>query len=202
MSEALEALRLAVQDNGWISRRRTNVDEAAYRVYEAAQALLDSEPAPGLNEPEPEPWEDHLVAVASFTVMGLPAPQGSKTRMPNGALVEGRTTAGRARHQSWRSAVVEAAAKEAGGRPPLDGPLILHVILRVPMPRSRPKRVLAAGMAPSTVKPDLDKLIRGVLDGMVQGGLIVDDARVCQIEAEKVEVIGWTGAQVVLSRPS
>ena len=40
-----------------------------------------------------------------FNIIGLPAPQGSKTRMPNGAMVEGSSTSGRARLRDWRSTV-------------------------------------------------------------------------------------------------
>jgi len=36
------------------------------------------------------------------------------------------------------------------------------------------------------VKPDLDKIVRACLDVLVIGGVIRDDAQVCQINAWKV----------------
>lgn len=134
-------------------------------------------------------------------VMGLPAPQGSKTYMPKQrAMVEGSSPAGRTRLRTWRTAVVEAAAKEADRREgPFEGPVLVGVTFRLPMPRSRPKWHQRLGTTPCKVKPDLDKLVRSLLDGLVQGGLLRDDAQVCELRARKVEVVGWTGAKVAVT---
>lgn len=137
--------------------------------------------------------------VAAFEILGDPYPQGSKSVF-NGHAVEGTSKTGRAKHKTWRAAVVETCRDHAPPTPH-DGPLELQVTFRLAQPSNRRKadRLLAAmDGSPSTVKPDLDKLIRGLLDGMTQGGLIRDDARVHLIIARKVEVIGWTGAQVWL----
>ncbi len=134
-----------------------------------------------------------------FEVLGLPAPQGSKTRMPNGAIVEGKTAGQRARHKDWRSAVAEAARDVAGHddvAAPLDGPLILIVTFRFPMPRSRSKAARAAGVAEKITAPDLDKLVRSVGDSLTAGGLIVDDRLISRVAAKKLEVVGWTGATI------
>lgn len=139
----------------------------------------------------------------SFEVVGLPSPQGSKTRMPNGAMVEGSSKSGRAKQKTWRAAVVETSRDVAAHddvAAPLDGPLILTVDFRLPMPASRPKAARLARIWPCTVKPDLDKLVRGLLDGMKQGGLIRDDARVCEIHASKDEVLDWTGAEISIRK--
>ena len=137
----------------------------------------------------------------SFDVVGTPAPQGSKTRMPNGAIVEGRSTAQRQGHAHWRSAVA-AAARAAGTAQgltaPLDGPLVLNVKFRFTMPKSRKKAVREAGIAPKTSAPDLDKLIRSTGDALKEGGLIVDDALLVWVHATKVEVTGWTGAEITV----
>ena len=47
-----------------------------------------------------------------FNVIGVPAPQGSKTRMPNGAMVEGSSATGRAKHRTWRQAVAHEAHQQ------------------------------------------------------------------------------------------
>lgn len=136
-----------------------------------------------------------------FEILGDPTPQGSKTRMPNGAMLEGKSKAARERHRNWRAAVAETARDIAAHKDvpaPLDGPLFLAVEFRFPMPASRPKAVRAKGNCLKVSAPDLDKLIRALGDGLKAGGLIVDDARIVEITASKVEVVGWTGATVRL----
>ncbi len=138
-----------------------------------------------------------------FEVLGLPAPQGSKTRMPNGAMVEAGSASGRLRHKDWRTAVADAArevAEHDDVAAPLDGPLGLSVEFRFPMAQSRPKAVRALGRAWKVSKPDTDKLLRSVGDALTVGGLIVDDARFVAVEAVKVEVTGWTGAIIRITR--
>ena len=138
--------------------------------------------------------------LAAFEIIGLPAPQGSKTKMPNGAMVEGSSASGRLKHTNWRSDIATAARDFMQGDAPFDGALLLMVTFRVPMPKSRPAAAHADGARPCTVMPDLDKLIRTLGDGLKSGGMISDDARIYRIEADKFEVHGWTGAEVVLRR--
>jgi len=126
------------------------------------------------------------VTVVDLRVIGVPAPQGSKTRMPNGAMVEGGSAAGRAKHRAWRTAVAEAAVGKVDE--PLDGPLQLVAEFFLPRPASR-KRDRWADR-----KPDLDKLLRCTLDGLTDAGLIRDDARVTYISASKELADTWTGA--------
>ena len=131
-------------------------------------------------------------------VLGVPAPQGSKTRMPNGALVEGGSATGRAKHRAWRTAVAEAAAHAMTTRDaPLDGPLQLAVEFRLPRPASARK-----GKHWADRKPDLSKLLRSTEDGLTDGGLIADDARICYISASKQLADPsdpWTGAVIRLT---
>lgn len=133
-----------------------------------------------------------------FEVVGLPSPQGSKTRMPNGAMLDGKSPGARARHKSWRTAVADTARDIAGDQPPIDGPITVNVEFRYPMPASRPKATRNAGHAPKTTAPDIDKTLRSLFDGLEAGGLIANDARISSVHATKVEVVGWTGAIVTL----
>lgn len=135
------------------------------------------------------------MAPLRFDVMGHPTPQGSKRRMGNGMMVE----AGGARLANWRSAVAEAAHRVAPDRP-LDGPLTLEVVFRFSMPASRPKAIRIEGWCVKSSAPDLDKLVRSLADGLTAGGLIQDDARICSLRATKLEVVGWTGAQVTINQ--
>lgn len=134
-------------------------------------------------------------------IVGLPAPQGSKTRMPNGALVEGGSAAGRQRHADWRTAVATAtrqACAEHGITTPIDVAVDVACIFRLPMPASRKKSIRELGVALRTGKPDVDKLLRSTFDGLKAGGLISDDARIASGQFRKVEVVGWTGAVVTV----
>lgn len=138
-----------------------------------------------------------LESLARLHVMGLPAPQGSKTVMRAG----GRHVAvesGRAKLDPWRAVVATVAADKCIEVGVLAVPVSVRCTFRLPMPRSRPKYLQAQGEAPHTVKPDLDKLLRGLLDGLVHGGLLRDDSLVCEIHSRKIEVVGWTGADVEL----
>ena len=131
-----------------------------------------------------------------FTVLGVPAPQGSKRHVGNGRLVESSNALG-----PWRDAVAWAARDAAlrhGITAPLDGPLRLIVEFRFPMPKARAKRARDAGAAWRTTQPDSDKLVRAVGDALTDSGLIVDDARICEVHATKVETTGWTGASITI----
>lgn len=139
--------------------------------------------------------------VVAFEVLGIPAPQGSKTRMPNGAMLDGGSKVSRASHRAWRGAVAQAAKDIAGQVGMLDGPLRLDASFRFPMPASRRKADRTRGWCWKVSTPDIDKILRSTLDGLTDGGLICDDALICQLGIiDKREVIGWTGA-VIRLRP-
>jgi Holliday junction resolvase RusA-like endonuclease len=148
----------------------------------------------------------HPASGVHFEVLGLPYPQGDKSAAliaGKARLIEGRRDSGRAKHRSWRGAVAEAAhdvAEHPDVNAPLDGPLELIVTFRLPMPPSRPKRLQARGAAWQITRPDLSKLIRSTEDALQDAGLIRDDARICYVEARKLEVVGWTGAQITVRR--
>ena len=141
--------------------------------------------------------------LAAFEVLGVPAPQGSHTKMPNGVILSGSSKTGRAKHKAWRTAVAEAArdvADDPDMAAPFDGPLFLSIEFRFPMPKSRPAKARTAGRWPHMVKPDIDKVLRATADGLTAGGLIADDSRICAVECEAWEVIGWTGAVITVGR--
>jgi Holliday junction resolvase RusA-like endonuclease len=94
-------------------------------------------------------------------VFGLPAPQGSKT-IYRGRLVESSAK----KLNPWRKAIAKAVHEAL----PEDhqiilGPVEVELWFYIPRPPSvkRTKRELP------TVTPDLDKVARGVLDGIGQG---------------------------------
>lgn len=135
-----------------------------------------------------------------FVVHGTPAPQGSKTRMPNGAMLDGKSPAARARFKDWRNDCSAAArAIVDAGTPCFDEPLIVQAEFRFPMPKSRRATDRAAGTICKATAPDLDKLQRALGDSLTAGGLLRDDALIAEWRVCKVEVWQqWTGVAVVI----
>jgi crossover junction endodeoxyribonuclease RusA len=108
-------------------------------------------------------------------VPGVPAPQGSKTPMPNGAMVEASSATGRRKLKEWRKAVTKAARYEWAGQEPLARqPLLMEIQFRMPRPKSRKHDVW------HITKPDQSKLIRSTEDALVDAKVIGDDAWICQ----------------------
>ena len=123
-----------------------------------------------------------------FTVFGIPKPQGSKTAMPfrrkNGKLganlLEGSTPKSRAAFKDWRKAIAVTAGQfNSSDGPQFGGALSVRLDFYLPRPKSLPKRVLY-----SVKKPDLDKLVRTVFDGMT-GILFKDDSQIVSLTASK-----------------
>lgn len=108
-----------------------------------------------------------------YTVIGEPAPQGSKRHVGKGILVEMS-----AKVKPWREAVIWAVRE--GPRVTLTGPVYVHMDFFFRRPKSAPKSRIYPDR-----KPDLDKLARSTLDALVMGGAIEDDARVVRLTAWK-----------------
>jgi Holliday junction resolvase RusA-like endonuclease len=113
----------------------------------------------------------------SFQVFGDPVPQGSKRAF----VVKNRPVVvddNKATLRSWRSAVIDAARAEINGDAPELGPIRVTLMFFLRRPQ-RPK----AGVP--IVKPDIDKLARAVLDGMMDAGVFRDDSQVTTLTARK-----------------
>ena len=134
----------------------------------------------------------------TIEVRGLPAPQGSKRHVGHGVMVESSKAVG-----PWREAVraeTQRVMRDHGDRPPLEGALAITVTFELPRPRGHygtgknaGKLRTAAPRDPAT-KPDLDKLLRAVLDGLTAGGAWTDDAQVVRIGT--VKRYGTPGATI------
>jgi crossover junction endodeoxyribonuclease RusA len=110
--------------------------------------------------------------VIQFFVEGTPVPQGSMKHIGNGRMIHSRAT----ELATWR-ALIALAAKQAGCTP-IDSPIIISMRFQL----KRPKTVKRDH---PTVPPDLDKLVRGVLDGLTNTAY-TDDSQVIDIKASKV----------------
>jgi crossover junction endodeoxyribonuclease RusA len=142
----------------------------------------------------------------TIEVRGLPAPQGSKRHVGGGRMVEMSKAVG-----PWREAVRAETQRAMGiGGPlglrggPLTGPIQVTITFRLSRPKShyrtgRNADLLkpSAPIAPDG-KPDLDKLVRAVLDGLTEGGAWLDDAQVTQLSA--VKRYGLPGCQIGIER--
>lgn len=132
--------------------------------------------------------------IAEFIVDGIPAPQGSKQIRQNKARTKAWLTESSKALKPWREQVkIEAErAMEAGSSTAYPGATIdyvrppygdaVHVALTFVF--VRPRSVKPAQRPHHTVKPDLDKLTRAILDALT-GTVLVDDSRVVSIQAHK-----------------
>ncbi len=71
------------------------------------------------------------------------------------------------------------------GAPGLSGPLGLKAVLLFPMPLGEHRKT-PRGRRWHTAKPDIDNVLKAVLDTMVAAGWMADDARLSQVEAQKI----------------
>jgi hypothetical protein len=164
------------------------------------------------------------VQAIAFDVVGLPAPQGSKsfkgmrtskaTGKSHAVLVESSK-----RVKPWRKAVETAAREvmqahlaEAGvalltfGNAvaynfPIDAPVRVRVVFTMPKPKSAPKtrRTFPDRM------PDVSKLLRATEDAITDAGLWADDARVVDytrvakvFPGEDPEALPMPGARITI----
>jgi crossover junction endodeoxyribonuclease RusA len=112
-----------------------------------------------------------------IVVRGIPAPQGSKRHVGGGRMIESSRAVG-----PWREAVRAETQKamDAHGYVPAEGPCAVFINFYLLRPKSTPKKITLP-----IKRPDLDKLVRAVLDGMTEGGAWLDDAVVVRLLAQK-----------------
>jgi len=118
----------------------------------------------------------------SFKVNGVPVPQGSM-KVINGRVLHSQGSA----LAVWRS-IIGWEAKLAGARIHKN-PVRIKIIFIMPRPKTVKREY-------PSVAPDLDKLIRAVLDGLT-GIAYEDDGQVVEIQAHKIYG-GSVGAEILL----
>lgn len=127
------------------------------------------------------------MARLAFTVIGVPAPQGSKRHVGNGVMVESS-----AKVKPWRQDVVAAAVamKEHDNWGAPVGPVSVSVTFFLPRPKGHYRtgkfaHLLRDNAPGHCVKPDIDKLVRSTLDALTTAGVLRDDAQVHALHAHK-----------------
>ena len=123
----------------------------------------------------------------TFVAHGVPAPKGSTKAFVRGgrAIVVNDCE----RTKPWQAIVMHAAIEAMDMRRMMQvGPLRVRCSFRLPRPKSLLKRDGTPRDERKTpsVKPDLDKLVRALLDALTDAGCWVDDVHVVSVEAEKV----------------
>jgi Holliday junction resolvase RusA-like endonuclease len=106
-------------------------------------------------------------------VQGIPASQGSHSVF-NGRIVQVNS----AKHKAWRNAVTFAAMEQIQGEP-IDTPVEVNIVFYLPRPATVTREF-------PSVTPDLDKLIRAVLDSLTAAKIYTDDSRVIRIASVKL----------------
>ena len=123
-----------------------------------------------------------MSAFMQFEVYGKPEPQGSA----RGFVVNGRAviTSSNPNLKDWRNLIAVKAREEMKGLPPLDGAVEVEAVFFLPRPKSVKREN-------PTVKPDLDKLTRALLDGLTNV-IYRDDAQVIRAITSKRYVDEFT----------
>jgi len=138
----------------------------------------------------------------SFTVFGTdPAPQGSKKYVGTRRTAAGNNIPliieSSPKLPAWRKAVSDAviqAMQDSGDLSKFDGAVKLEAVFYL----TRKKTVTRPY---PTVPPDLDKVLRSLMDGITAKGQGVwgDDAQVVRIEVSKKYATGESGVAVTIS---
>ena len=121
-----------------------------------------------------------------FFVRGRPVPQGSMKFIKPGVMIHSRAK----ELAVWRADIARNA--ELSGYKPVTGAIKVEIDFIFHRPKSVTREF-------PTVAPDLDKLVRAVLDGLT-GVAYADDAQVILIQAVKtygMNTGAWIGIEQV-----
>jgi crossover junction endodeoxyribonuclease RusA len=118
------------------------------------------------------------MAYLEVFVDGSPVPQGSFRHVGNGRII-----AANPKLNSWRQTIADQLSQKTAVRL-IDESCTVQLVFTLPRPKSVPK----SRRSVPTTKPDLDKLVRAVLDAIslpryVQ--LLTDDSIVTDLHAAK-----------------
>jgi len=123
---------------------------------------------------------------AEFTVVGDPVPQGSMRAFYKAGMKRPVVTSENPATRPWKDAVTFAAhqARRFTATEPVAVSLGFHV--RRPAGHSGKRGLLPSAPTYPGKKPDLDKLVRAVLDSLVEAQVIADDALVVILRVTKL----------------
>lgn len=108
----------------------------------------------------------------TYTILGTAIPQGSKSVSKQGYLFDSNKNL-----RAWRKHCTETM-QEQKQHETFTGPIHARIVIRLPKPKSVKRE------HPS-VKPDIDKLARAILDSATDAGIWKDDGQVVQLRVTK-----------------
>lgn len=133
----------------------------------------------------------------AFTIPGEPRGKGR----PRASLTpKGVRLYTDAKTASYEGLVAYSAKQALGARAPPVGPVVVTVLVRLAPPASTSKKAreaMLAGHLHPCKKPDLDNVLKAVLDGC-NTVAFADDAQVCWVNAGKVYA-ATAGVDVTIS---
>lgn len=113
--------------------------------------------------------------VREFIVYGKPRGKGRPRRARSGHFYTPATT------RAYEELIQKAYRTACPSAEPLTGAVAMKVTINDRLPKSTPKKVVAQSY---TVKPDIDNVIKAVLDGL-NGLAFVDDVQVVDLHIKK-----------------
>lgn len=128
------------------------------------------------------------LVIATFEVVGTPIPQGSMQAFNRRGGGRPIVTSDNKRTRPWKDAVTWAASEARStfwGE--YAGAVGVEMVFRIVRPKGHTGKrgLLPSAPAEHAVKPDIDKLVRAVLDAIVDAAVIVDDALVAELRVTK-----------------
>ena len=136
--------------------------------------------------------------VAAFTVHGRPKGQprpraftkGGKARIYDSGTAEG-----------WKGQIALAARRSLPELPYTE-PICMRIIFNMPRPQRLMRRRDPAGPVPHTGSPDIDNLLKAVMDAFTQIGFWRDDTQVidCAVTKQYHAKDGQPGAVITMHR--
>lgn len=137
--------------------------------------------------------------ITSFSVVGRPAPQGSKTYLGNGRFKEQSKFV-----PAWRNDVRQAASS-VFGEALINGPIFTEITFFFARPKchyisNNPEKAIRHGAPYWHVSaPDRDKLERSTNDALT-GVIWIDDSQIAGTLSQKVYTAGRSGAAIKVYR--
>lgn len=117
--------------------------------------------------------------------------------MPNGAMLPAGTASSRKKFADWRTDIKQRAIQAMEGESASTQPIRLMCEFQLPVPTSSIRKY-QLGWLPHVKRPDVDKLMRALLDALT-GIVWVDDSQVCYAMVNKVYAWnGQPGAEVIV----
>ena len=119
-----------------------------------------------------------------FVVTGKPVGKGRPRASTRGGFVRMYTDA---KTLGYEAAIADEAARAMSGAEPFETPMQMQVSCYYPIPKSWPKRIKQGAIDEEVfpkVKPDLDNVVKAVLDAL-NGVVYLDDAQVVNLVATK-----------------